>query len=376
MKKINMFLFNLFIIFLPLKVQALNGNVIINCDKTILEENTITNCRLTGNTDEEISGLSAILNVDGNITLTNIKTSSIWQGNGNEGMIDLYTDENKNGNFQIATFSIKAGSIGTGSINISNIKFSDANFITSDIANKNLLITIQKSQNQNIDLPNNNISQKKSNDATLKSIIINSEFIELKDNQFEYSCNVANNIEEIRINATPKNSKAQVTIPNNLELKEGINNFKIKVIAEDGTIKIYNINVNRLAKVLSNNSKLSEITIEGYSLDFDSDKLTYNLGDIKESKLSISTKTQDEKSEVQIFGNNNISQNDVIVIKVIAEDKTISEYIIYVSNLKNFNSDIIQDNIKYLNIYLIIIVLILCTVLIYTNKEKIFKRKK
>ena len=61
----------------------------------------------------------------------------------------------------------------------------------------------------------------------------------------EYSCTVKNNVTTVNVNATATSSKAKVRGLGIKELTVGKNTLPIRVIAEDGSEKIYNINIIR-----------------------------------------------------------------------------------------------------------------------------------
>ncbi len=61
----------------------------------------------------------------------------------------------------------------------------------------------------------------------------------------EYSCTVKNNVTTVNVNATATSSKAKVRGLGIKELTVGKNTLPIRVIAEDGSEKIYNVNVTR-----------------------------------------------------------------------------------------------------------------------------------
>ena len=61
----------------------------------------------------------------------------------------------------------------------------------------------------------------------------------------EYSCTVKNNVTSVTVNATATSSKAKVRGLGTKELSVGANTLPIRVIAEDGSEKIYNVNVTR-----------------------------------------------------------------------------------------------------------------------------------
>ena len=67
----------------------------------------------------------------------------------------------------------------------------------------------------------------------------------------EYSCTVKNNVTSVTVNATATSTKSKVRGLGAKDLVEGKNTLPIRVIAEDGSEKIYNINITRKASVSS-----------------------------------------------------------------------------------------------------------------------------
>ena len=61
----------------------------------------------------------------------------------------------------------------------------------------------------------------------------------------EYGCTVKNNVTSVTVNATATSSKSKVRGLGAKDLVEGKNTLPIRVIAEDGSEKIYNVNVTR-----------------------------------------------------------------------------------------------------------------------------------
>ena len=61
----------------------------------------------------------------------------------------------------------------------------------------------------------------------------------------EYSCKVPNSVSSVTVNATATSSKSKVRGLGTRELTVGKNTLPIRVIAEDGSEKIYNVNVTR-----------------------------------------------------------------------------------------------------------------------------------
>lgn len=368
-------------ILLPINVKALSGSINISCNDSNVIVGNSTNCSITGNSDSEVSALAMTLSSGGSISISNIVTSSVWQGNGSDGDIQLYTDSNKTGNFSIATFTVTGNSVGSGTITASGVMFTGADFNDVGVSGKNIVINVKEketpkpnpeptpkpSNNGNNNNNSNNNQVNKSNDATLKNLSISDVNFEFSSDKYDYEVDVNNDVDKIEIEAIVNNDKAKVTIPEDLSLKIGKNKFTIVVEAEDGTKKEYNISINRLDRKLSNNAYLSKLTIEGYDIIFRKDKYIYNIGDIKNNKLNVKAEAEDKTSKIDIYGNNSIGKNGVIVVKVTAEDKTTSEYIIYVNN----NSTNIKDILLICFLCLLIISIIINFILILGKRKKL-----
>ena len=139
MKKI---LFILGLILLPLNVFALTGSTSITCAKNTLEIGGTTTCTISGTASAGVSVVSAKLSSSGGISISEITSASIWQGDGEGGNFELYTDENKTGTFQIGSFKVTANSAGTGTITFGSVEFGDADFNANTISSSIYTITV------------------------------------------------------------------------------------------------------------------------------------------------------------------------------------------------------------------------------------------
>ena len=146
MKK-YLYILTISLLALPMSANTLTGSVDIQCAKTELKVDESTTCTIKGNTTDEVSAVSMKLGVGSNLTLTSVTTDSIWQGDGEGGNIELYTDSNKSGNFNIATFTIKADSVSssvTTNVSLSNVNLSDKNFEETSIKVNPLSVSISE----------------------------------------------------------------------------------------------------------------------------------------------------------------------------------------------------------------------------------------
>ena len=178
--------------------------------------------------------------------------------------------------------------------------------------------------------------QQKSNNANLKSIEVltnNNEKVELtpafSSSVYEYSAEVPANIKTIVVTPTMEDSKSNVIISDNVnnELVAGENNkITIKVTAEDGTAKLYTLNIKREA--LSADPGLSYLTIkECKDFKFIEDKYSYNIkvsNDVK--TLTINYETKEDGTTVSIDGNDNLENGSKVRVRVTAEDGTARLY--------------------------------------------------
>ena len=77
----------------------------------------------------------------------------------------------------------------------------------------------------------------------------------------EYSCKVKNNISSVTLNATATSSKSKVRGLGTKDLSVGVNTLPIRVIAEDGSEKIYNVNVTRKREATSLKNEIMKNTV-------------------------------------------------------------------------------------------------------------------
>lgn len=145
MKKKVLFCVALLGSMVPFKVKAATEGINIDCgsDNAMLTSSSLT-CKITGTTQSAVSGLQFRLTSNDLATISNIQISSIWQGDGDDGNIGIYTDTNKTGTFDIATFTLIAKNTGgVAHIYANDILFSDASFNIHSYGNKTKDVVIQ-----------------------------------------------------------------------------------------------------------------------------------------------------------------------------------------------------------------------------------------
>lgn len=119
----------------------------LNCESDNEQNKLEYNCSLEGNVSEyEVSAISATIEENDKYKIISITPDEIWQGNGENGNIDLYTDENKKNRFKIAKIKIELlnNNIDEFELLIKNINLYDENFLEHKVKNVSQKISVNK----------------------------------------------------------------------------------------------------------------------------------------------------------------------------------------------------------------------------------------
>ena len=258
-----------------------------------------------------------------------------------------------------ATNHSKATVSGLGNITLTgNETVATIKVTAEDGSVKTYTIKIEKEEQEQEEV-------KKSNDATLKKLDVSGYTLTptFKSNVNNYSMKVRNNITSLNVTAIPNNNEAQVLISGNKNWKEGNNTVTIKVTAEDGTVNTYIVNVERASSNnntktdnKSNDNYLKSLTVKSsheMEPSFNKNVNTYNIKVPYEvEKLDLSYITSNEKSKVEITGNEDFKVGSVntVEIKVTAEDGSVRIYSLNVTrstaSSKTDLKDITIDNVN------------------------------
>ena len=184
-----------------------------------------------------------------------------------------------------------------------------------------------KAENGDVKTYTLKIMRELNDDATLSKLMINEEEIIIKEDILDYSIILANDITEAKIVTTPSDKDAKVEISEIKELIVGSNKVTITVTAKNDNKKVYNLDIIR-DELISINSKLKDLIIKDYQIDFYRDTYNYTLTiDKKLKNLDITVIPENEKATYQIIGNKKLKNKSVIMVEVTAEDgKTKSIY--------------------------------------------------
>ena len=193
-------------------------------------------------------------------------------------------------------------------------------------------------------------NNSKSSENRLRSMILSNGILSpsFDPNLSNYNVVIASDVNELNFSSlVPMNSKARYSVSNNGNFVVGETKVvSIVVTAEDGSQRIYTINVNKSDK--KSNNKLSELTISGGTLDpaFNSNTTSYNAKVASNTKsISVNAKTENDKATIEYSVNgskfssdNNFDLqdgNNVIMVKVTDENGFVQLYSINVEKPSN-----------------------------------------
>ncbi len=109
--------------------------------------------------------------------------------------------------------------------------------------------------------PTTPVEEKKSSNANLSNLGIRpNDFTGFRSGNTSYSVSVPNDVTKIELYANKAEEVQTVTGTGTKNLSEGSNPFEVEVTAEDGTKKVYKVNVIRLAKEETNNPDVEKQT--------------------------------------------------------------------------------------------------------------------
>lgn len=317
MKKFIKYLVWLMILVGPVSAEALTGTVSLTCDKSKLSAGESMTCTIKGTgSDGAVSTLSAQIKVSDNLELVNVVTSGIWQGSGDNGNIQLYTDVDKTDTFDIGTFTVKVKDGVTNSnesVSVNDIKFYDAGYEAVNVDSKTVNVRVPST--------NNDLSGLSVTDGT----------ITFSPSTLEYSVTIDKT--STTINATKQDDKSAISGDiGEKKLEYGVNTFKINVTSESGASKTYILNITR-PDYRSAVNTLKSLSISEGKISFKENTTSYKVSVAKDiSSIKVSAELKDSKASfVEGYGPRTVTLKDgsnSIVIKVKAENGSEKSYTI------------------------------------------------
>jgi hypothetical protein len=224
--------------------------------------------------------------------------------------------------------------------------------------------------------PKTSSTTKKSSDNYLKSLTIESSHeISPKFNKdtSSYDVTVPYEVDKLELLYETSDSKATVKVTGNSDLKVGKNNvIEVTVTAEDGSKRVYTLNVTRNTEEAQ--TDLKELSVEEGELSptFDPDDLEYFL-QVKSNvdKLTITATPKNSNSKVKIIGNDNLKEGHNTVLVQVTDKNGYSK--IYTLDVykkpkgRIFGLTYLQFGI--ISLILLLLLLLLLYLLLHRKKE-------
>lgn len=176
-------------------------------------------------------------------------------------------------------------------------------------------------------------TQAESSNANLSMLGIRPteyDFTGFKVGTTSYDVTVPNDVEEVEVYATAQDSKSKISGLGTKKLTEGLNDLSIVVTAEDGTEKIYTINVTREGATSSNEGEttssgegLSSLKIGDLELSpaFSTNVYEYTAKYIGEGKeVNVDAVATNSNYTVEITGNDNLQEGENVVTILVTDD--------------------------------------------------------
>ncbi len=195
-------------------------------------------------------------------------------------------------------------------------------------------------------------------DSYLKSLVVEGFVLEPKfdKNTYKYTLSVDNEVDSIKINATPSYEYSIVEGAGEKNLATGSNEFNIVVKAENGNETKYEIDVNKLA----GSCYLKSLSIKDVELNekFDKDKYTYTAKVYSNiDKVEIDAKASSD-DKVEVFGNDDLKYGEnTIIVRVSNEEKSNTTYKIIINKINSEQRKQEEKNNKLVKVLLIIFII-------------------
>jgi hypothetical protein len=239
------------------------------------------------------------------------------------------------------------------------------------VGNNNIEIRV-KAENESVKTYKIAVTRKpdpndvRSDNNYLSELKLSEGTIEFDKNELEYKVIVLNEVEKIEVTAKTDDTKAKYKINAPEKLEVGENEITVVVTAENGSTREYKIVVERKEKdqVISNNNKLSSLSVSGYQLNFNSQIYEYTLKIADEDSLIISYQQEDETSDVIIKGNEKLKNGSIITVNVTSEDGNTQVYKI------NIQKEEKNNLFMYIIIGGVVLLLLIIIIVIATNSKK------
>ncbi len=267
MKKILLAI-TLFIFYL---IPVYADSITISCPKEVSDNSDIA-CTLTGNSNAKITSVKIEISSSSNISYYGFTKANNWNGDGNDSLVTLYTDEPVTGGFSIGTIKLKYTGPNPGNVSLRSVTYFDEEDNTIEVPAVSADVKLKKettndkpapstsTNNQNSNKPGTN--ETKTNDnkepeetaieeltvsVLLDDLKVENYVLDFRTNNYDYTLTI-NDEEKLNITPVLNDENAKYTITGNNNLKNG-SVIKVIITNDDGDESIYRIAIMKEEKV-------------------------------------------------------------------------------------------------------------------------------
>ena len=269
---------------LPLSVTA--AEVILECPETTNPGEEVT-CNINLNSNEEVIGFEADITTSTSLVYKNYTKANGWAGDSSKNKFLIYGNKVSGNSINLGTYTYLVSKEASGILTVTFNNFK----ITDSQTNP---LPAQTSVERKI--------RVKSTDNTLSSLTVSGTTLDFSKDTTTYNVEVDSNA--TTITAIPTDQYASVAGTGDINLNYGPNKVDITVTAENGTTKVYTINITRPDNRSTNNN-LKALSLSNGSISFDTNKTTYDIN-IDASTTAITAEVEDAKATVSGDGVRNL----------------------------------------------------------------------
>lgn len=192
----------------------------------------------------------------------------------------------------------------------------------------------------------NNLNYKDSEDdvylkdISLKNDLGDSLLIDFKSDVYKYDIEVSKNVNSVNLSGVLSDKDLSFVkgySGGKIKLLPGNNVVLLKIKNKSNVNVVYVFNIVKPIDLLSNNSYLKSLNINGFDLSFSKKVKNYYLEISRGCKsLDIDATAEDPLAVINVDGNDNLKDGSVVRINVTAQDGTMSTYNVNIS-IKGFN---------------------------------------
>ena len=334
----KLILLAIFFFLFPVMVKAGYANIGMTGGTVTVGDQITVNIVING-TDSMVTAIGGYLSYDSNyLTLNSCASTSRlgYRSGARTAFIDFDNVGISGGQIGYCVFTTRA--VGNTTVTINSIEATSN--ADGEVINLSASVSAASVTIKNPPSSNNNLS----------SLKVSPGSISFNKNTTSYNVNVNSNITSVNITASAEDSTARIEGTGNRGLNYGNNALEVNVIAENGSVKTYTINVNRKDD-RSGNNNLSSLSVSSGKLSpgFNKNTINYSMEVPYEvSRLNISANAEDSRARVDINNPELVAETTTTVsITVTAENGSTKTYSINVKRGKDPNKVLSTDN--YLN---------------------------